>query len=62
MESAGERWWPVCGGLYVVSAVKRTVGMRLIGPAWKKQKAPRRAAVATAREVHPLRTGREPSR
>ncbi|RZS78006.1 class I SAM-dependent methyltransferase [Pigmentiphaga kullae] len=62
MERAGERWWPVCGGLYVVSAVKRTVGMRLIGPAWKKQKAPRRAAVATAREVHPLRAGRGPTR
>jgi len=54
MERAGERWWPVCGGLYVVSAVKRTVGMRLIGPPWKKRKAPRRAAVAAApREVHP---------
>lgn len=56
MEKAGARWWPVCGGLYVVSAVKRTASIRLIGPAWKKQKAPRRAAVAAAKEVHPLHT------
>ncbi len=50
MEAAGNRWWPVCGGLYAVSAVKRTVGMRLIGPAWKTQKPQRRAAaVATPR-------------
>ena len=48
MEAAGDRWWPVCGAVYVVSAVRRVAGMRLITPAWKKQKkrrARRQAAV-----------------
>lgn len=46
MESAGDRWWPVCGAVYVVSAVKRVAGVRLIEPAWKdKKRRMRRAAV-----------------
>ena len=35
VEKAGDRWWPICGALYLMSAVKRVRGMRLIGPAWK---------------------------
>lgn len=38
MEKAGARWWPIAGGVYVVRAVKRTVGMRLVTPAWKKER------------------------
>jgi SAM-dependent methyltransferase len=34
-EPVGDRFWPVCGAVYCVSAVKRVAGMRLIGPAWK---------------------------
>jgi SAM-dependent methyltransferase len=34
-ESLGDRFWPVCGAAYCVTAVKRVAGMRLIGPAWK---------------------------
>jgi SAM-dependent methyltransferase len=30
-ESAGQRWWPVLGGLYVMVATKRVRGMRLVG-------------------------------
>ena len=33
---AGDRWWPICGAVYMVSAVKRVRGMRLVGPAWKR--------------------------
>ena len=51
MEKAGDRWWPVCGAVYVVSAVKRVAGMRLIGPAWKQK--PRRAARAAAQVAVP---------
>lgn len=36
LEHAGDRWWPILGSVYTVSAVKRVRGMRLIGPAWKK--------------------------
>lgn len=48
MEGAGARWWPFCGAAYVVSAVKRNTGMRVIGPGWKAQRVARRGAVAVA--------------
>jgi hypothetical protein len=35
MENAGQRWWPYLGAVYMVQAIKRVKGMRLIGPAWK---------------------------
>jgi len=47
MDPAGDRWWPIFGATYVVSAVKRVAGMRLITPAWKR-KSQRRSARATA--------------
>lgn len=47
MESAGDRWWPICGALYVVSAVKRVRAMRLIGPV-RRAALPARAPVAIA--------------
>jgi SAM-dependent methyltransferase len=31
MESIGERWWPVLGAVYALTAVKRLRGMRLVG-------------------------------
>ncbi len=50
MDSAGDRWWPVCGAVYVVSAVKRVVGLRVIGPQWKrKTKRVRRQSVVAGR-------------
>src|SRR5690606_38516028 len=54
MEAAGDRWWPFCGAVYVVSAVKRVPGMRLIGPAWKtgKQKLSGQAVVAGRQANH----------
>ena len=42
MEKAGERWWPIMGGVYVVRAVKRVHGMRIITPAWRRERARRR--------------------
>jgi len=49
LEAAGDRWWPVCGAVYAVSAIKRIASATLVGPAWnrsKPQRAPRAAAVA----------------
>jgi len=46
MEKAGARWWPILGGVYVVRAVKRVHGMRLITPAWRKERQRRRAMAA----------------
>ena len=39
MEKAGNRWWPYLGALYIVQAIKRVKGMRLVGPAWQKRSA-----------------------
>ncbi|RJG01502.1 class I SAM-dependent methyltransferase [Noviherbaspirillum sedimenti] len=39
MEAAGERWWPYLGAVYMVQAIKRVKGMRLIGPAWTQRSA-----------------------
>jgi SAM-dependent methyltransferase len=32
MEAAGDRWWPFAGSVYLVQAIKRVPGMRLITP------------------------------
>jgi len=50
MEQAGDRWWPVFGAVYLVSAVKRVRGMRLIGPAWKKVRKPRAAPAVVSQK------------
>lgn len=42
MEKAGARWWPVGGGVYIVRAIKRVLGMRLIAPTWRRERARRR--------------------
>lgn len=39
MEPAGDRWWPIAGGVYVVQAIKRQQGMRLVTPKWKDRMA-----------------------
>ena len=36
MDRAGDRWWPIFGGVYFLQAVKRVRGMRLMGPIWKR--------------------------
>jgi SAM-dependent methyltransferase len=52
LETAGERWWPYLGAVYMVHAIKRVKGMRIIGPAWNKraQKSPQ-AVPATNRDA-----------
>jgi SAM-dependent methyltransferase len=39
MEFAGARWWPIAGAVYMVQAIKRVPGMRVIMPAWRERKA-----------------------
>jgi SAM-dependent methyltransferase len=46
LEATGERWWPIVGAVYVVRAVKRVHGMRLVTPAWRRERARRRALAA----------------
>jgi SAM-dependent methyltransferase len=58
MEKAGDRWWPIAGGVYVVRAVKRTIGMRLLTPNWRGQKVSAKAMSAVTQQNH-HRTGTE---
>lgn len=39
MEAAGDRWWSLAGGVYILRAVKRVRGMRLIMPGWNQRQA-----------------------
>lgn len=34
MDGAGDRWWPMLGGVYFLVAKKRVTGVRLIRPSW----------------------------
>lgn len=53
MERAGDRWWPILGAVYLLSAVKRIPGMRLQGPALRKRFSRRMAAsVASHRDTY----------
>lgn len=36
LEAAGDRWWALGGGVYLLHAVKRTPGMRLMTPKWRE--------------------------
>lgn len=35
LEAAGDRWWALGGGVYLIHAIKRVQGMRLIAPKWE---------------------------
>ena len=52
-DQAGERWWPVLGSVYLLTAVKRVRAMRLLGPEWKrKRRAGAAPAVVARRDPH----------
>ena len=53
MEPAGDRWWAIGGAVYMLQAIKRVRGMRLITPAWQEKAAREKPLVAAAkREGH----------
>jgi SAM-dependent methyltransferase len=53
MDAAGERWWPVFGAVYLVVAVKRVRGMRLVGLVRsQRQSAQAAPAVVGSRRSH----------
>lgn len=49
-EKVGDRWWPVLGSIYMVTAVKRVRGMRLVGFVKKRREA-LRPSLAPARSM-----------
>jgi len=56
LEKVGDRWWPVLGSLYMLVAIKRVRGMRLVG-AVRKRKAERNVVLSPAASRTLLRTG-----
>jgi SAM-dependent methyltransferase len=46
LDRAGDRWWPIAGAVYIVQAVKRQHGLRLITPKWHDRKARAKAMAA----------------
>lgn len=51
MDNAGDRWWPMGGGVYFLQAVKRVHGMRLIMPAWKDALVPKKNLATIPKRV-----------
>ncbi|MEO6023560.1 MAG: methyltransferase domain-containing protein [Burkholderiales bacterium] len=49
MEQAGDRWWGVAGGIYMLQAIKRVQGMRLITPKWATRPTAKGMAQAAQR-------------
>jgi len=51
MENAGDRWWPLAGGVYFLQAIKRVRGMRLIMPKWRDRLAPKKSLAPAPKRV-----------
>lgn len=61
MDLAGGRWWPFLGGIYILQAVKRVTGMRLIVPNWRDKRAAAKALAPQAqRQVDTVTTMEDP--
>ena len=54
MEKAGDRWWPIAGSVYILQAIKRCHGMRLVTPKWKSTATRKKALAAQARKQNGL--------
>lgn len=50
LDSMGRRWWPIIGAAYLLHAVKRVQGMRLITPRWREKKARKKNMVPVAQK------------
>ncbi|MGC3963913.1 MAG: methyltransferase domain-containing protein [Rhodocyclaceae bacterium] len=51
MDAAGDRWWPFAGGSYMIQAIKRVQGMRLITPSWREADSRKKAMVPVAQRT-----------
>jgi SAM-dependent methyltransferase len=50
MDKAGDRWWPFAGAVYVIQAIKRVHGMRLVMPVWRDRLARAKALASVAQK------------
>ncbi len=51
LEQAGNRWWPYLGALYIVQAIKRVQGMRLVGRVLEQRSARVQRAVPAINQM-----------
>lgn len=52
VDALGPRWWPILGAAYMVVAVKRVHGMRLLSPSWRKARPGAAAAPIRVARTH----------
>ena len=50
LDDAGDRWWPLAGGVYFLLAKKCVHGMRLLTPNWNDSLAAKRRLAAAAQD------------
>ena len=65
MDRVGDRWWPVLGAVYIITAVKRVRGMRLVGLLRSERRTKAHAAPAVVAQRgggQPVARGVEPGR
>jgi SAM-dependent methyltransferase len=58
LEKAGDRWWPIAGGVYFLRATKKVLGMRVLAPAWQRRERREKALAPTGRAREGLTTHR----
>lgn len=51
IESAGARWWPGLGAIYLLSAVKRREGMRMMKTSWRQRRTSSSSQVVVGSSV-----------
>ena len=54
MDKLGAQWWPILGGAYVIVAVKKVQGGRILGATWKHRAPSAKAAVTLARRQNEI--------
>ncbi len=57
MDATGDRWWPVGGAVYIIQAIKRQAGMRMLTPVWSDRKAKAKALLPVTRQTNNRWTG-----
>lgn len=51
LEPAGQRWWSVGGAVYMLEAIKRVAGVRVIHPAWQEARSREKPLAVAARRA-----------
>ncbi|PTN11552.1 class I SAM-dependent methyltransferase [Nitrosomonas aestuarii] len=51
MEDAGDRWWPISGGVYFLHAIKHKCGMHIIKPGWKTSLVGKKKIAAATQRI-----------